>query len=108
MLDDARDVIRNTQTLPDWYADWAQRRNPAGKCGIKALRPVINLTGTVLHTNLGRALRGARSIEGGNAGDARAGDAGIRFGWRRAGASRPGAGDAVMPYHRGGGRLYRQ
>lgn len=108
MLDDARDVIRNTQTLPDWYADWAQEAKlRLENAAQSALRPVINLTGTVLHTNLGRALQAQEAIEAVTQA-MRAGDAGIRFRWRRAGASRPGAGDAVMPNHRGGGRLYRQ
>lgn len=64
MLDDARDVIRNTQTLPDWGADWAQEaKRRLENAAQSALRPVINLTGTVLHTNLGRALQAQEAIE---------------------------------------------
>ena len=58
MLDEAREQIRQCQTLPDWSHDWlhaCEQRLTAGQRS--ALRPVFNLTGTVLHTNLGRAIQ---------------------------------------------------
>ncbi len=61
MLDEAREQIRQCQTLPDWSHDWlhaCEQRLTAGQRS--ALRPVFNLTGTVLHTNLGRAIRRSR------------------------------------------------
>ncbi len=39
MFDDARDVIRNTQTLPDWYADWAQEAKLRLENGAKRAAP---------------------------------------------------------------------
>ncbi len=61
MLDDARDVIRNTQTLPDWYADWAQEAKlRLENAAQSALRPVINLDGDGAAHQPGR-IAGARS-----------------------------------------------
>lgn len=53
MLDEAREVIRDSQTLPAWCENWAQEVDARLTKEVQsALRPVINLTGTVLHTTL--------------------------------------------------------
>ncbi|MDM3066576.1 L-seryl-tRNA(Sec) selenium transferase [Citrobacter sp. CK180] len=64
MLDEAREAIRDTQALPTWCENWAQEVNVRlAKEAQSALRPVINLTGTVLHTNLGRAQQAEEAID---------------------------------------------
>ncbi|MEG0533305.1 MAG: L-seryl-tRNA(Sec) selenium transferase, partial [Citrobacter sp.] len=64
MLDEARETIRDAQALPAWSDDWAQEASARlERESHSALRPVINLTGTVLHTNLGRALQAQEAIE---------------------------------------------
>ncbi|VGP14661.1 L-seryl-tRNA(Sec) selenium transferase [Klebsiella quasipneumoniae subsp. similipneumoniae] len=64
MLDEAREQIRQCQTLPDWSHDWlsacAQRLTASRQ---SALRPVFNPTGTVLHTNLRRAIQAEAAVE---------------------------------------------
>lgn len=63
LLDEAREMIRDTQTLPAWCENWAQEVSlRLEKEARSALRPVINLTGTVLHTNLGRALQAEEAV----------------------------------------------
>lgn len=64
MQDEARLCIREQQTLPAWSADWAQETlRRLSRDAQSALRPVINLTGTVLHTNLGRAQQAQAAID---------------------------------------------
>ncbi|MDC0724866.1 L-seryl-tRNA(Sec) selenium transferase [Phytobacter diazotrophicus] len=64
LQDEARDDVRQRQVLPVWCNDWAQATyQRLLDENVSALRPVINLTGTVLHTNLGRALQAQAAID---------------------------------------------
>jgi len=64
LQDEARAQIRSEQSLPDWCANWAgEVRERLQKRDTSALRPVFNLSGTVLHTNLGRAVQSQAAIE---------------------------------------------
>ncbi len=64
LQDEARAQIRDAQTLPDWSQDWAAAaQQRLAQSDSSALRPVFNLSGTVLHTNLGRAVQPQAAID---------------------------------------------
>lgn len=64
LQDEAREQIRQQQTLPDWCDAWAsETQKRLEQSSASALRPVFNLSGTVLHTNLGRAVQPQAAVD---------------------------------------------
>ena len=61
-LDDTRAAVRGGATVPDAAAICASAAARLTAGAQSALRPVLNLTGTILHTNLGRAVLAESAI----------------------------------------------
>jgi len=62
-MDNARRLILDSDASPDIESIIANTADIAANVGKSPLKPVINATGIVLHTNLGRAPLGANVID---------------------------------------------
>lgn len=63
VIDEAREVLRVAPVAAPNAADLALRAGELLDAHLPGLRPLFNLTGTVLHTNLGRAVFAETAIE---------------------------------------------
>ena len=107
MLDEAREVIRDSQTLPAWCENWAQEVDARlTKEAQSALRPVINDGNRAAYQSWASFTGGSRSGSR-CAGYAFASDPRVRSGRRRTRTSRSGAGAAAVPHYGSGRCLYR-
>jgi hypothetical protein len=63
VVDDARKGMKSGGPLPDAHDIAMRALALLGERDTSGLRPLFNLTGTILHTNLGRALLSEQAIE---------------------------------------------
>lgn len=63
---EAREYIGQFHTLADWCADWPAALRQRLNQRQPALKPVFNLTGTVLHTSFGPCTAGRICYRGGD------------------------------------------
>ncbi|PXV56027.1 L-seryl-tRNA(Sec) selenium transferase [Dyella jiangningensis] len=62
VIDEARQALRDTPAMPPSADELAQRAGQRLDAPAGGLRPLFNLTGVVLHTNLGRAVLAEAAI----------------------------------------------